>query len=124
MGTILSCRCKGCGYEERLFVGGGLRDCNPDTALRAVPNDRALERALREGARFQIDRDITVCQKCRRLFVVPYVTYWPAEDESRHTAAACPACNQLLTRYSHQITSIPCPSCGRTMDLLPCGHWD
>lgn len=124
MGMILSCQCHACGYKERLFVGGGRLDCDPDAALRAIPDDPDLAEALHGGARFQIDRDIAVCQECRRLYAAPYVTYWPSEDESRHTAAACPVCHQILTRFNHQMTSIPCPSCGGTMDLLPCGHWD
>lgn len=124
MGTILSCQCHGCGYTEKLFVGGGMSDCDPKTALRAVPDDPALAAALRKGAGFQIDRDAAACQKCRRLFAAPYVTYWPPDGGSRQTAAVCPVCRRLLTRYDYQKSKIPCPSCGGTMDLLPRGHWD
>lgn len=101
-----------------------MRDGNLDTALQAVPDDPGLAKALREGARFQIDRYVTVCHKCNRLFAAPYVTYWLSDDEVRHTAAACPDCRVLLTRYDHQRTDIPCPTCGKAMKLIPCGHWD
>lgn len=124
MGTILSCHCHECGYQEKLYVGGGLLDCNPDTALRAAPDEPSLTKALQVGARFQIDREVAVCRKCRRLFAAPYVTYWPPDDKARYTAAACPVCRHLLTRLNRQTTSVPCPSCGKVMKLFPCGHWD
>lgn len=124
MGTILSCQCHGCNYREKLFVDGGLRDCDPEVALRAAPGDSALAKALREGASFRIDRDISACRTCKRLFVVPYVTYWPKDGEPRQTAVACPVCHKIITRFNYQLSNIPCPSCGKTLDLRPCGHWD
>jgi len=124
MGTILRAACAKCGYQTELFTGGGLRDCYPETALAAAPNDLSLAEALRRGARFQIDRAAAVCSRCRKLFAMPYVTYWPEGGESRHTAAACPDCNNLLTRLSAAAESVSCPVCGQTILLTRSGHWD
>ncbi|MDE7246010.1 MAG: hypothetical protein K2O18_18820 [Oscillospiraceae bacterium] len=124
MGTILRCQCHVCGYKEELFVGSGLRDCEPETVLRTAPDDPSLAKAVREGARFQIDRDVAVCRKCRRLFAMPYVTYWPAGETPRHTASACPECGWLLTRLGGPVKNTACPACGQILELTPCGHWD
>ena len=124
MGTILRITCPKCGYQAELYTGGGLRDCDPEAALAVAPSDQSLAEALRRGARFQIDRSVTVCSRCRKLFAMPYVTYWPDGEESRHTAAACPDCNNLLTRLSAASKSVSCPMCGQTLPLTQSGHWD
>lgn len=124
MGTIVHAYCGKCGYEAELLTGGGLRDCRPETALAAAPGNQALAEALQRGARFQIERCVAVCSQCKKLFAIPYVAYWPEGEESRHTAAACPDCNSLLTRYSAAVESVPCPVCGNTLPLTPTGHWD
>lgn len=124
MGRIQRVACSQCGYQTELYTGGGLRDCHPETALATAPNDQSLAEALHRGARFQIDRSIAVCGKCRKLLAVPYITYWPEGEESRHTAAACPDCNNLLTRLSAAADSVSCPVCGRTLLLTQLGHWD
>ena len=124
MGRIQRVACSKCGYQTELYTGGGLRDCNPETALAAAPNDQSLAKALHRGARFQIERSIAVCARCRKLFAVPYVTWWPEEGESRHTAVACPDCNNLLTRLSSEAESVACPVCGQTLPLIQSGHWD
>ncbi len=124
MGTILRITCPKCGYQAELYTGGGLRDCYPEAALAVAPSDQSLAEALRRGARFQIDRSVTVCSRCRKLFAMPYVTYWPDGEESRHTAAACPDCNNLLTRLSAASKSVSCPMCGQTLPLTQSGHWD
>lgn len=124
MGSILRGVCSKCGYQAELFTGGGLLDCNAETALAAAPGDDALARALKAGARFQIDRDPALCKRCQRIFTVPYVTYWPPGGESRHTAAACPVCAGLLTRYRASTGTVPCPVCGQDITLSQTGHWD
>lgn len=124
MGNILQLTCRHCGYQAELFVGGGLRDCYPETALAAASGDQSLAEALHRGARFQIDRAIAVCARCRRLFAAPYVTWWPEGEESRHTAVACPDCNNLLTRFAAGADRVPCPVCGHTLPLTRRGHWD
>ena len=124
MGKIIRGRCSNCGYQAELFVGGGLRDCRPETALSAVPGNPSLERAVRSGARFEIERDIAVCRRCQKLLVMPYITYWSAEDEVHHATSACPECGGLPTRLGEELKSTPCPVCGRNMKLLPDGHWD
>lgn len=124
MGRILQANCSKCGYRTKLFVGGGLRDCEVETALAAAPDNQAFAQALREGARFQISRDVSVCRRCRQLLSVPYVTYWPADGASRQIASACPVCGGLPTRLNGNTKNTLCPSCGQQMTLFPCGHWD
>ena len=124
MGTILRANCSKCGYQVKLFVGGGFRDCEAATALAVAPDNQAFAQALHEGARFQISRDVSVCRRCRQLFSAPYVTYWPTEGAPRSIASACPVCGGLPTRLSGDRKSTPCPSCGQKLALVPCGHWD
>lgn len=124
MGKIIRGRCFNCGYQAELFVGGGLRDCEMETALSVIPGNLSFEQVIRSGARFEIERDIAVCHRCRKLLTIPYVTYWYPENEVHHVTSACPECGGLPTRLGTTIKSVPCPVCGQDMKLLDDGHWD
>lgn len=124
MGTILQASCAKCGSSTELFVGGGLMDCKPRTAMAAAPGDTELTLALQSGARFQIERAPAVCRRCQKIFSMPYITYWPKSEEAKHTASACPECGGLLTRVNPNAGPVPCPVCGTAMGFAQTGHWD
>lgn len=75
MGTILRGTCTKCGYQARVLTGGGLRDCDPETALSAARDDRGLAAALSAHGQFRIERAPAVCPRCRKLTAPAQVTY-------------------------------------------------
>lgn len=125
MGTILQAACSKCGYQAKLFVGGGLADCEPETAIAAAPHDRKLAAALKEGALFEIARGASLCKNCKKLTVAVDVTYQMADDEPEiHTGGVCPDCGGPLTPFAPDEKSVLCPKCRGTITLSPTGRWD
>lgn len=120
MGLILQGTCARCGYREEILTGGGLRDCDPETALSAAPGDPGLAAALQARGRFRIERFPAVCVRCRRLTAPARVTYWTPDGGAHETPAICPACGGPVKRGD----SLPCPVCGGPLELRETGHWD
>lgn len=121
MGTIVKGTCSRCGYHAEIPAGGGLRDCQPETALSAAREDPGLKAALEENGRFQIERFPTVCIACRRVVTAAQVTYWTGDGAEHVVSAACPYCGGPVQRSSGDV---PCPVCGRSLDWTFVGHWD
>lgn len=121
MGTIIQGKCPKCGYHAEIPVGGGLRDCRPETALAAARNDAGLHAALKENGRFRIERFPAVCAVCRRMFAAAQVTYWTADGAEHAVQPACPGCGGPVRRPAE---AIPCPVCGHPLDQTSVGHWD
>ena len=121
MGTILEGKCAKCGYQAAILVGGGLRDCDPKTALSAAPGDLGLAGALGNHGQFRIERFPAICTRCHKLLAPPQVTYW-AQDGAEHVIpAVCPDCGGPLRRGGGEL---PCPVCGGPLELLAAGQWD
>ena len=121
MGTIIHGKCPRCGYHAEIPTGGGLRDCQPETALSAAREDPGLKAALKENSPFQIERFPTICIACHRMLAAVQVTYWTLDGAEHVVHAACPDCGGTVRRSSGDI---PCPKCGRSLALSPVGHWD
>lgn len=121
MGTVLQGRCEKCGYQANILVGGGLRDCEPQTALAAAPGNRGLAAALRAGGQFRIERFPAVCTRCHKLLAPAQVTYWLQDGVERTAPALCPDCGEPLKRREGPL---PCPMCGAPLGMLTAGHWD
>lgn len=120
MGAILRGICAACGYQANVLVGGGLRDCEPETALEAASGDRGLTAALSAGGQFQIQRFPATCTHCHELTTATQVTYWTPDGEKHVTGAICPGCDGPVRRED----SPPCPICGGTLELRSVGQWD
>lgn len=121
MGTIVRGKCPECGYRAEILTGGGLRDCEPKTALSAARGDPGLEAALINHGQFRIERFSAVCGACRRILAAAQVTYWTPDGAEHTVPAACPGCGGSVKRYDGEM---PCPVCGHSLDLMPVGHWD
>ncbi|MCI8647164.1 MAG: hypothetical protein HFE76_10375 [Firmicutes bacterium] len=124
MGTIVKSACAKCGYEEELQVGGGMRDCEAETALAIANNDPELAGALSQKAMFRIDRGICVCRSCQKLVAAAIVTYRSGNGKTRTITGKCPDCKGELTWPDTAAEDIPCPVCGAGMTFQTVGHWD
>lgn len=124
MGIISVGKCRGCGYESRLFVGGGLRDCEPSTALAIANNDAGLADALAQNAWFQIDRRPALCGKCQKICSGALVTFEQPDGTKQTIFSTCPDCGGTLEYYSFQTGEMTCPRCGESFVLAQAGHWD
>lgn len=124
MGVILRAHCASCGLDAELYVGGGLRDCRAETALQAAGNDPRLAAALREGARFRIERRVSVCEHCRKPVAAVRVTCRKPGRAAHIIAPRCPDCASRLLWPAENPDSIPCPVCGQKIQLTTAGHWD
>lgn len=121
MGTILQGKCERCGYQDRIFAGGGLRDCDPETALSVAPEDAGLAAALKAHGGFRILRAPALCPHCRKLVALAQVTYWLPGGEEQVARAVCPVCGGPVAQGGDDL---PCPVCGGPLELRPVGHWD
>lgn len=121
MGTIVRGTCARCGYHTEIPVGGGLRDCLPETALSAAREDPGLKAALKDNGQFQIERFPAPCIPCRQVIAAAQVTYWTGDGAEHVVPAACPYCGGPVRRSSGDI---PCAVCGYTLDWASVGHWD
>ena len=121
MGIMIQGKCPKCGYHAEIPVGGGLRDCRPETALSAAREDSGLKAAIKANGRFRIERFPAVCNDCRRLFAAARVTYWTPDGEEHEVRAACPDCGRPVQRSGGDL---PCPICGHSLDQVPMGYWD
>lgn len=120
MGTILQGTCSKCGYQASALAGGGLRDCDPETALSAASGDQGLAAAFRARGQFRIERFPAICTRCHELISAAQVTYWTPGGAEHVVKAVCPTCGGLVGRGD----TLPCPVCGSPLELSPAGHWD
>lgn len=125
MGTIVQGLCPQCGYQARVFSGGGLRDCEPETALNAVNGSLKLTAALKNGASFSIERRAAACPNCRELVAAARVIYRQRENNTQNIIAGpCPNCGGKPDWPGSDTDCAPCPRCGSKIPLVPVGHWD
>lgn len=122
MGEILQSVCSGCKAQTKLFVGGGMRDCETEMALAAGQSDQKLANALEEGASFRIDRRIAICSDCRKLVVGTRVFYKRKENREETAGGVCPNCKGQL-EWPEEITA-DCPVCGSRLEITITGYWD
>lgn len=121
MGIIIQGKCPRCGYHAEIPVGGGLLDCQPETALSAARDDPGLKAAINNNGQFRIERFPTICIACHRMIAAMQVTYWTLDEAEHVVAAVCPHCGGPVKQGSGEI---PCPKCGYPLDLASVGHWD
>lgn len=124
MGSILKALCSKCGYQTELFIGGGLADCERETAIAAVHNDKEAA-AVKESEWFQIKRSAAFCVRCKKLVVATDVTYQQTENgQEMHVWGGCPDCSGLITLIPQDAREVPCPKCGESLTLDLVGRWD
>lgn len=121
MGVILEGTCPACAYHAKVLVEGGLRDCEPQTALNALPDDTALQNALSHGAAFRLQRTLASCTHCHELLAQVVVTYTGTNGRAMQSHSVCPTCGGEL---SPQRNKLNCPVCGQPMELCSTGLWD
>ena len=124
MGEIREGTCPQCGYQARLFTGGGRQDCMPEAALLAGHQDPGLAAALKEGAQFQINRQVAVCHQCQKLQTASSVSYQRPGGKQYTIADRCPDCGGALEYLSLKSDQVPCPVCGNRIRLERTGLWD
>ena len=122
MGEILLGICLNCGAQTELRVGGGMRDCEVETALQAGHGDRKLAAALQDGARFRIERVTAVCGRCRKLVAGTRVAYLREGFPEELVQGGCPVCSGPLEWPEEKMVS--CPVCGGQIEMTVAGHWD
>lgn len=130
MGRIVTAKCTNCDYHKDLLIGGGLSDCDPETAMNVLP-ERARQqfvRAFEQGAaRFGIDRRLAVCDFCGEIFALPVVDYtWNGNQSVLY--GVCPSCGRDggMSRKIPEAELIQraCPKCGAGVELQHGGNWD
>ncbi len=125
MGSILRAECTHCGYHTQLFTGGGLADCEWETAKAAVAHDKKASEGLKGASWFQIKRSAAVCNSCKKLTVAVDVTYQQTEiGKELYSWGVCPDCGGRLIPVSPDKGTVPCPKCGEHILWSQTGRWD
>ncbi len=134
MGKIFELTCPECGYEKRVFVGGGLSDCNTETILSSFSEKyrRSLSDLIEKGiSRLNIYRDLCKCSECGEFSAAVTVKFF-YRGKLRGLRDACSVCGEAPERLeiisSRDIESgileSSCPKCGSDVSIKNSGHWD
>lgn len=135
MGNIYTAKCKKCGYDARLMLGGGLNSIKLNIMMNLLPDsDRAAVQALSDSGRIAAaigEQEAVRCFHCiqgdeLRARCILTVT---DTDGAKHVfGESCEFCGGALRIYGSdptEVSRIPCPDCGNLrFGLTPVGHWD
>lgn len=125
MGDIRNYSCN-CGYEERLYVGGGMNAINMRSILQMFPQEgEQLEAQKKIGqvGSYLMDHAVGTCKTCRRLYTVSRLSYEMQDGKVFCFIKPCPTCDSEV-EVQEDIENLVCPKCGKVMSYLPAGRWD
>lgn len=126
MGQIIQVHCGRCGFEKKLYVGGGLADCEMETIMAALPEreQRVLDVAVREGAsQISITRRLCVCSSCGAVYALPVVSCI-LKGQQGELYGVCPQCGESGNAEWEEDEALPCPVCRNGLTRQQTGHWD
>lgn len=128
MGRLLEAKCTSCGHLQRLFVGGGLADCERDTIAKALPEKQRYlmeAGAVRHAERLSVDRVPARCPDCGRLFAQAVVSYTHGGRPGT-LRGWCPDCggSSAVDLTGRDTVEHACPQCGGNVVLEETGLWD
>ena len=126
MGQIIQIHCEQCGFEQNIFVGGGLLDCEWKTIVSALSEDgqRMLVAAANYGAnQFSITRKLCVCNSCGTIYALPIVSYH-LKGLHQELYGVCPQCGAADNGEWNENEVLSCPDCGSEITQYQVGHWD
>ena len=125
MGEIRDYSCS-CGYQKRIFAGGGMNGCNLNTIKHFFPEEAvAFEQEKAEGRvrSYLLSNTIVICSHCKKIEYVPCFSYRTESEEFSFYKKECPECSGMVKRIEDE-ENVPCPECGLRMIYTKNGSWD
>lgn len=130
MGQIVRAKCKECEYSAKLFIGGGLSDCEFEAVITPFSDEQKneLTQIRDKGADdFSVQRHPCTCNSCGTIFACTVLNlgsdYPSAMKQTFYTG--CPECGSEDIRiYSIGKTEEHCPECGGSVVFSTEGFWD
>ena len=129
MGTILRVKCTGCGYEEQLRLGCGIRDNRPEQVsvyfgeVQKEEIDR-LFMADKTAYTWNYRRMTGSCEKCRRLREIPVLSVFWKNGERKIIKGDCDCGNPVTKIYEGEGEQMVCPRCEHILLKEETGYWD
>lgn len=113
-----------CGYSIFLDVGSGLLG-KKDFLIKSVFSEVELDdffKAKNNGeiTEFYLESLPSFCPKCNSLSAETIFKYF-VNNEEKIVTKACSNCNGDFIFFQEEV---PCPQCGKIMNVAPEGHWD
>lgn len=125
MGRIVQVQCEKCGFRKKIFAGGGLKDCDPETILEALSEEgkKTLAHAVQdETGQISMTRVPYVCPACKEVYALPVVRYM-LNDQEMELYGVCPQCGRTGGDVEEG-AALYCPDCDGRLTLQQTGRWD
>lgn len=129
MGYCLNITCKKCGYEKRLNLGQGIRDCRSDHVCKSFPeaSQGDMQTLLEKNKSWRFERKLGLCRSCKAFIEVPELMIKISgnmQNMKLKGRCSCGALPEMLGDNSLEDAKKICPCCGHSVDMLEDGYWD
>lgn len=126
MGEIRSYSCS-CGYNQEIFLGGGLQSCSIPAIKKHFAPDTISEFIAQQDSgnveSYIMENILAECPDCTSLFTVPGFTYKTNDNISHSFINSCPKCRKMPV-IVEDTSQVVCPKCGQIMQFISTGNWD
>lgn len=125
MGQVRDYVCE-CGYQKRLFLGGGMNGRNLQMIQKHFPRETETFQEKRQNGKtgsYLLSNASVECSECKELYSVPCFTYESEGQMITVTNGKCPTCESTTVKVRDE-EHINCPKCGRIMEYHNAGMWD
>lgn len=125
MGQIKQYSCK-CGYEKRVFAGGGLFGCNVKHIAKFLPEEVVQFQKEREEGRVKsyiMENELFSCSTCQEIMELPVFSYKRKDGYTCRFQKNCPDCGGAVSVQEDE-ENPACPKCGLRMRYEVLGDWD
>ena len=128
MGQVIRVKCNSCNYEKRLYIGGGLEDCNYDVIIDGLSEKQKedVNTAKELGAdKFSINRFPAICLSCGNYYSVNKIKY-TFKGKEENIYSPCPECSSEERSIIdiNKTRNLNCPDCKGKITINNIALWD
>lgn len=124
MGKIYKISCK-CGYEKKLYIGGGLASCNINMVNRVFLEEKRKEfdhyNNNKEVQSFFVENELSFCDKCKEIMTIAVLKAQLINNRKLKIVNDCHTCNNKIQILNDIYM---CPRCSQEIIKEEIGDWD
>ena len=133
MGQLVNLKCKKCGYETNLGVGAGMlfNDLEKVITMFDKPTQDRIRTLVKENGQkpWYIYKEIGICEKCGKISAIAVFKSGDGLGNPVEFHGRCNCGSENINFHNFDsiqegIATIPCPTCGETMEVNIQGNWD